>query len=230
MKKLLVLAMVLCLFALPALAESTQAIKLTVSGSASVSVEPDYAQVIIGAMTASETVDQSAEQNAAVTAAIKEALKTLGIAEEDVSTSSFNVNPSYDYGNYTGAPTVTGYQVEHMLKVTVRDLSQLGAVLDAAMKAGANQTYGVNFMSTKQADASDKALQNAIADGLRKAQIAAQAAGKELGSLIAIEEDYGYTPYYGATEKLAMDSAAGTSITAGMLEITASVKVTCELK
>lgn len=228
MKKLFVLVLALCLFALPALAMADEA-TLTVVGNATVTIVPDYAKMVIGANTTGDTVEAAALENSKTIENVIAALKALGLTNEDISTSSFNVYPRYDYNS--AVPTVNGYQVEHMLNVRVNDVAAVGAALDAAMKAGANQSYGVNFLSTKSGEASDEALEKAIAEGMRKAELAAKAAGKTLGNLKAISEaDVGYSPIYNTTEKAAMDTAGGTQLQAGNLEVSAAVTITYELK
>ena len=113
--------------------------------------------------------------------------------------------------------------VPDVLSVTIRDLSQIGAVLDAAMSAGANTTYGISFSSTQENEAYQKALTRAVEDAAQKAQVLAAAAGKTLGELVTIDATnsgfaYGVSNVY--SEK-AMD--AGSVIVSGDVSVTANV-------
>ena len=92
--------------------------------------------------------------------AVIEALHGIGIAPEDIVTENLSVSPMYDYqyGKLGESQTVIGYQVENRLRVTVRDVNQVGAVMDAGVAAGANEAFGITFLSSNEADAADQAL------------------------------------------------------------------------
>jgi Uncharacterized conserved protein len=229
MKKVMVLALAICMVmmaALPALADEA---KLSVTGSAVVALAPDMATVTIGVGSDGESVSKAGQDAAAIIAALIESLKAQGIADEDIQTASFYLNPRY---NYTGdSQILIGYRVEHMLNVTVRDLDKVGALLDDAMAKGANQMYGINFASSKQHEAADEALQNAIKEAARKAELMAAAAGKTLAELEEInEQPNGYAVTYARSNKDMLSSAGGTQLQAGVLEISAMVELVYEVK
>ena len=64
------------------------------------------------------------------------------------------------------------YNVRNQVNVKVTDLENLGAVIDIAIKAGANQIQGINFDTTNKAEMQLKALQNATGQAEEKATIA----------------------------------------------------------
>lgn len=229
MKKILLLALTLCLFAFPALADSDDDTSLQVGGAATVTVAPDYATVTIGVSSQGDTVLEASANNAATMLTVKAALKTAGIAEKDISTSQFSLNPRHSYE--TDRPVLIGYQLDHMLYVTVRDLEQLGSILDAAMAAGANQMYGVNFLSTKQGAARDEALKDALQEANRKAEVMAAAIGKKVTRIESIKENDSYSAYASKEARAyAANDAGGTSLETGLLEVTASVTMTFEVE
>lgn len=227
MKKIalcLLLAALLCALAAPALAEETGVIR--VSGNATVSLAADYATLQIGVNTRSATVDQAQKENAALMQAVIAAIQDAGIGEKDVTTSQFNVFSSYDVSYNAQGEEVRKnyYMVENMLSVTVRELDRVGAVLDAAMAAGANTTYGISFESVQSNEAYQKALVRAFEDAEKKAQALAAAAGKKLGGLKLIDasqENYGYglRNVYSAKET----AAADTAIISGDVSVSAGV-------
>lgn len=225
MKKLLTLLLAATLLALPALALAEG--ELTVIGTATVSLPADMAEFSVGVETHAETVHEAAQQNNLILAAVMEALTDAGIESGDLSTSNYYVYAEYDYGA-TPAKMV-GYSVGNTLTVTVRDASQVGAIIDAATSAGANQVYGVNFRSSRQSEAYDRALTQAVAEGLRKAQLLADASGRTLGELAEITEN-GSQPYGVVMAREAADMAASTAILPEELSVTASVTLTYELK
>lgn len=257
MKKLLSMLLVLCmaLMALPALAQSTdapganpalhtsQTAPVTLStpepaktlaahGSATVSVKPDYATLQVGVVTKKEKVDEAQEENARLTEAIIAAVEAAGVAKEDIVTSSFSLNAVYDYqySRITETQVLSGYQVENMLEITVRSVEQISQVLDACMTAGANQSYGIAFHSSQERAASDQALKDAVAEGMRRAKLMAAAAGYELGEMLSVEENAGgYSGAYAAAKT--MEAAAdSTPILAGEVTVSAHVTVTYALK
>ena len=227
----------LFLTALPTMAEEMQLLtvndipregKIRVSGHAVVYLSADTATLQIGVNTKKSTVQEAQSVNAALMNQVIEAIRGAGVAEKDVTTSQFDVYSLVEYvidenGKENSIPC---YQVSNMLSVTVRDLSKLGAVLDAAMAAGANTTYGIQFSSTKENEAYQKALTRAVEDGAQKAAVLAAAAGKELGDLIEMDATQ-QNHYYGITNTYDAKSAVErTMIVSGDVSVSASVVMT----
>lgn len=234
MKKVLSLLLVLCfaLFSCTAMAEEAAADipgELTVTGEAQVVVPADYAELTLGVSTLAEAVSEASATNSATLDAVIEALHGIGIAPEDMVTENFSISPVYDYqyGKLGESQTVTGYQVENRVRVTVRDVTQVGAVLDTGVAAGANEAFGITFCSTQAADAANQALQAAVAEGQRKAELLAEACGQTLGALISVTE----SPYGGSGGvTLKYDAAVGgTTILANDLTVSAQVSLTYQL-
>ena len=204
MKKLfaLILAFALCAVCAAAAAEAT----VTVTASATVQVAPDQATMMLGVVTRNADAAAAAAENAARMNAVLEALEAAGLAREDLTTSNYSVN-GYYVADSAGEPAVGGYEVTNTLRVVVRDVDQVGALLDVGLKAGANQSYGISYQSSLAAQAGDEALAAAMAEGRRKAEVLAGAAGAELGSLVSVTESY--SSYQGrmlSKEAMAMDA------------------------
>ena len=115
------------------------------------------------------------------------------------------------------------------LSVIIRDMAHIGATLDQATAAGANNIYNIEFLSTKAAEAQDEATAYAVQDAMRKARLLADAANLELGGILSITESTG--GFYGTVRtfdsKLA---AAGNSILPDDTSVTASVTMVFEIK
>ena len=218
--------------ALPALAENEERV-IQVSGSAVVSLAADTASIQIGVNTRKENVREAQKENAELMAAVMEAIKGTGVDEKDIMTSQFNVYSGYEYGmDVMGRETRTPYyEVQNNVTVIIHDLSLAGAVLDAAMEAGANTTYGIAFSSTQANEAYQKALTRAVEDAMNKAQVLAAAAGVKVGQLLRINaaqnsvvsyarEAYGIANSYDYAAKTA---GTGTSISSGDISISAEV-------
>lgn len=234
MKKLLaciLTALLLFALAAPALGETDRTI--TVSGSATISLTADMATLEIGVETTSQDVAEAQTQNAFEMNNVIAALKNAGVREEDLITSNFNVWNSYEYSTSSlGTESRTPvYTVSNMLSVTVRDLTAIGDLIDVAVKAGANQMYGLTFSSTENNAAYQQALKRAVEDAAQKAQVLCDAAQVALGDLIHIDaQENGYS--YGirnvySVKEAAVDSAA---IVTGDVQVSATVTLTYEIK
>ena len=172
--------------------------QLTVSGSGTVRLTPDLATINLGVVTQDTDVAQAVAANNLTAQAITDAVKTLGVAPEDVRTAYFNVSPQPQY-DQTGTPTgQTIYWVNNTLIVTLRQIDQLGALLQATVDAGANNINGVSFDVADKAQAEEQARQAAMEDAQQRAARLAAAAGATLGEITTIysgSSSYGTMSY-----------------------------------
>ena len=97
-------------------------------------------------------------------ARVRAALKRAGIADKDIQTSSFNLNPEYRYDE-NQSPVLTGYRASNQVSVRFRDIKATGAILDALVAEGANQINGPSLTIDKPEQAMDEARVKAIAVG-----------------------------------------------------------------
>ena len=82
-----------------------------------------------------------------------------------------------------GKSILKGYEVEHQLEVTVKDLSKVGTVYDVAIKNGANRSGGVQFSVTNPDAYYRKALKRAVHNAREKAEGLAQTIGATLTTI-----------------------------------------------
>lgn len=221
---ILLLALAAALLPLAALAQEGTPATVTVNGSATVSVPADYATVNLGVETSAAAVADALKENSARIDAVLAALRGAGIAAEDIVTDRFYVYTQYDYAEVR----TRSYQVSNALTVTVRDLAQIGSVIDLAMEAGANTCGGIAFYSNAADQAADEALTAAIAEARRRAALAAEAGGMTLGRLVSLQEGGG--AYNGVRLAKSADLSAGTQIFAEGLDFTAQVSATFEMQ
>ena len=233
MKKLLsiilVLAMMLPCIALAEAVAVAENATITVTGSASVTLKADYARISVGVSSKAATVEQAANENNAAIFAVIEALKEAGVAEEDIATSNYSVYAEYDYASF-GGQKLTGYNVTNQLTVIIRDMDHIGATLDKATAAGANNIYHIEFLSTKADEAQDEATVYAVQDAMRRAKLLASAAGLNLGGIKSISDtvaSYGIVTRSYASK---LDAVAGNSILPDDTSVSASVTIVFELK
>lgn len=225
MKKFLSLLLVLLLM-LPAAALADT--KIAVNGSATVQAEPDMVTLSLGV---EETKGDVAAAQALVNekiAAVVEALKNAGIDEKDIQTGYYSIYNSY---NYDDPDNNMQYVASCSLNVIVRELSKAGEMIDVAVAAGANQVGGVTFGVSDLTALQDKALEMAVADGIRRAGVMAKAAGVTLPALpeSVVENSSYYDGYKASAYTMDADAGASTSLMGGMVNVTSSVTVTYEV-
>jgi len=154
---------------------------MTVEGKGQITVKPDQAKLTIGVVTENPQVQIAQQENAMISKRVIEALKQIGIEENAIKTSIYSVQPRYDYVD--GRSILKGYEVEHQLEVTVKDLSKVGTVYDVAIKNGANRSGGVQFSVTNPDAYYREALKRAVHNAREKAEGLAQTIGATLTTI-----------------------------------------------
>jgi hypothetical protein len=203
---------------------------ITMNGHGEVRRAPDLATISMGVTTQAEMAAAALDANSQTMQVMLSALKQTGIADNDVQTTDFLVQPRLDYGNNTGQPPKTvGYDVTNQVTVTVRDLSALGAILDKAVQSGSNQVSGISFSVKNPESALDEARQKAVADAVRKAEVYAAAAGVRLGRIMSISESTAM-PGPVPMRARAMDAAAAPPIAAGEQTLGLDVTINWEIQ
>ncbi len=168
--------------------------RIVVTGEGSVSVTPDYAQIRCGVTTRTKTAKETVDTNSKLMAAVIAALKNAGIAEKDIQTGRFSIQPVYSPQEPRTEPKLLGYSVSNHVNVTIREIGKVGDVLDRVIAAGATDAGNVSFLVSDPSKALDHAREAAIADARRKAEVFAKASGVRLGRVEWIIEDTGSGP------------------------------------
>jgi uncharacterized protein YggE len=166
---------------------------IVLTGHGEVKGEPDLAIVTIGVLTQAPTARDAVTANNASMEKVIASLKSAEIAEKDVQTANFSVNPRYEDQD-SGPPRLVGYDVSNTLTVIVRNLAKLGGVLDNVVSEGSNQINGIAFDIANRDPLEDEARKLAVADARRKADIYAVAAGVKLGRIMSISEGVAAPP------------------------------------
>jgi len=167
-------------------AEGSTVLRLAVQADARLT--PDVAVVQAGVVSEAATAAQATAANArAMTEALR-ALRRSGVAERDLQTKTVTLQPQYAYAE--GAPPrLTGYRSENVVQVTVRELKNLGKIIDAVTAAGANEIQGIEFSAENSDEALAQARRDAIADARQRAQLYADALGMRIVRVTLIQEE-----------------------------------------
>jgi uncharacterized protein YggE len=203
---------------------------ISVSGTGTVTLMPDVADLQLGVLTSRPTVKAAQADAAVAMTRILAALKALGIDDKDIQTSNVSLQPIYDYSSGINPPRITGFQMSNSVAVTIRDLTKLGDAIDNSLAAGATSLDGVDFRVEDQTGAEAQARQAAMAEAKSKAQTLATAAGITIGGVASISETSAPIPYpimYGAAAPAAAvdGSKVATPIQAGTTDVTITVNV-----
>lgn len=205
----------------------------TVTGEGTVSIQPDIAYINVGIQKSASTVKLAQSQINETMDKIAAGLKTLGIDSKDIKTSSYSINPNYDWSSST--QKITGYSASTYLKVKITNIDKINDVIDSATTNGANQVNNITFDVEDRQTAEADARQQAVAEANQKAESAAKAAGFKLGKLIGYSEssnDNLLRPItYSKTISVAADEAVGggTSIQTGSEEIKINVNLSYQI-
>jgi uncharacterized protein YggE len=199
---------------------------LSVSGTGTVVLSPDVADLRLGVSVTATTVKAARAAAAKSMTAVIASLKAAGIADKDIQTTILSLQPTYDYSGTTNPPRLTGYSFSNGVAVTVHDLDKLGDAIDGALAAGATSLDGVTFRVDDQAAAEKQARQDAIAEAKAKADTLAAAAGVSITGVASISETVSPVPYpiyYGFAAGASKDVA--TPVQPGTTDISVSVAV-----
>lgn len=239
-KILIVFVVLLAAFALSACGATTvnQAAQppqrtMNVNGTGTVNLAPDIAYINIGVYTEKPTAAEAVAENNTQTQQVIDALKVAGVDAKDIQTTNFSIYPNTQYDPQTNQKIGTTYVVNNTVNVTVRKLSQLGELLDATVKAGANNINSVQFDVDDKSSAIKQARDAAVKDARTQAEELASAAGVSLGDLQTISfYDSIPTPVVEAYGKGGGGNAVAASVPVnpGQLTITVTVNMTYEIK
>ena len=208
-------------------ANAFSATTLNLSAAGEVQATPDRASLSLGVTAEAPTAAQALRDNSRKMTGVIGALHALKIQDADIQTSGLNVQARYAFAP-NQPQRLTGYEAANQVTITVRDLAQLGAVVDAAVTAGANQVNGVSFGIKDPATAENEARLQAVKALKAKADLYAQATGYHLSRLVSLSEGGGVET--GPPRPVMMARLASkTPVEAGTLDVRIEVNAVYEL-
>ena len=204
--------------------------KIQVSATGTANMAPDMATVSAGVVTQGKTAREAMFGNATKMTRVFEELEASGIEKKNITTSQLSLQPKYNYQNRQ-APKIEGYEARNTVSAKTYNLDNVGAMLDALVKAGVNNINGVQFSIKDSKAARDKAREDAIREAREKAESMAAAAGVKLGKLKSLSEGGGNfnprpVPY--AMEARAVGGAS-TPVAAGEQSISVTVNMSYDI-
>ncbi len=201
---------------------------ISVSGTASISLAPDTATIVLGVEALHETVAQARADAAAAMTNIVDVLTAAGVVDEDIQTQHLSIQPQYDYSSETRE--LIGFTVVNIVNVTIRDIDSVGAVIDQTVEAGGDLTrvQSIYFSVDDTSSYEDQLIEEAVQDATTKAQRLADLTGVTLGKPLSINYGGGIPyPVFNRSFGIAMAESAAfdTPISAGEVETSVTVSI-----
>ena len=188
----------------------------------------DMAEIEYSIYTKKETAAECQSENAKDLNAAIEKLKSLGVEEKSIQTSSYGLNPIHDWNSSDQA--VTGYEMTTRLTVSDIPIDQAGTILSESVSAGVNGIDSVTYFSSGYDASYQEALKGAMAVARAKADALAEASGRTVAGVSHVEE-YGYNPNarYASYNSSGPGKAAGTAAAADMAVMPGEVSVEAQV-
>lgn len=202
------------------------------TGAATVSAKPDQAVVEVGVITEGKTAAIAAAENARQSDAFLKEVRELLPGDGQLKTSGYSLRSSYRFPKPGEAAVVSGYVATNMVQIKVNDLTQVGRIIDAVTRSGANSVRRLEFGLKNPLPVRDQALREAASNA--KSSVEAMAAGLGLRVLrvLAIEEG-SFDGEFGMKKKAPapLPSGAGptTPVEVGEIEFEAVVTLRAEI-
>jgi len=206
--------------------------KVTVAGEAFTKAEPDAAVLVLSVVTQSPQAITAQQENARKSDAVANAIKAIAGSNAEIKTSDYTLQPQYDYRD-NRLPKIIGYNARNSVIVTMTDLKNVGAIIDAASSAGANSIDNVSFVLRQTSPARGEALSDATRQAMNKAQAIAQALGGRVSRIVEESESATVMEREMEYRENMQDTAtrqSTTPIASGQLNIKSNVQLIVEIE
>ncbi|KGG81207.1 hypothetical protein Y919_02150 [Caloranaerobacter azorensis H53214] len=202
---------------------------ITVSGEGVIKVKPDIAYINIGVETVSKNSKDAQIENKNKMANIMNEIKSFKIKDDDIKTIEYSITSKKEYDREKGKSVITGYMVRNVVQITIRDIDNVGKIIDRASEAGANLITNINFSVEDKEKYYLDALKMAMEKARKKGTAIADTFGVKLGMPYKVVEmsDINYSIIGGYRDAFTYlkEDAVNTPISQGELEVRAKVNV-----
>jgi len=227
------IASLLVALVLPAAAQEPRARSaypyIQTTGEATVSAKPDRAKLTVGVITQAASAQAAGSENAAKTDSMVAALHRALEKDAEIHTSGYSLSPNFRYPKDGGQPVLTGYTATNGVEIVTGDLANLGKLIDAATKAGANNVNGLEFLLKDEAPVRAQALAEAARKARANAEAIAAALGLKVVRVLAAEQGSPPQIVRPMFAMAARTNNAETPIAAGNIQVQATVTLTVQV-
>ncbi|MEK7553199.1 MAG: SIMPL domain-containing protein [Patescibacteria group bacterium] len=214
------------------------------NGEGKITAIPDIAQFTFSVITeGNKDIAKLQKENTDKTNKIINFIKSSGVADKDIKTQNYNLDPRYQYfscpikqDSVEPCPPaeIVGYTITQTIAVKIRNFEKIGDIMAGVVQNGANSISQLSFSVDDMSIVQDKAREEAIKKAKERAKLIAKAGGFNVGKLLSIDEsnypilDYRYGIGGGMEKSLALP--ASPQIEPGSQEITVNVILRYEIE
>ncbi len=192
---------------------------ISVTGTATTSVEPDLLVIQFGVETQEKTASQALDSNSQMMNAVVDAIKVVGINEDEISTSRFSISPVYEgyEENNRYKQELVGYKVTNTIMVKTKSLDSAADIIDGSVAAGANRVDSVYFTLSPETQIAvkDDLLGKAVINAKTKAENALSPLNHKIIGVKSVSlSEFGIPypqPVYRGMDAVAMESSFAKS-------------------
>lgn len=200
---------------------------INVTGYAQQEVAPDTAYVTVGMESIDTDAQKARTKNNLVMNQVTNAMKAMGIPAENLKTTGFYVAPNYD----AKGGKITSYTATNNLQIKITDLDMMSRVISKAGSLGANRIQNVRFTNEKTEQIKANLVKQAVINGRRTAEAAAQAAGSQITGVKEINissssPSYNNAYLMGSARMLKAAAADNTPVESGTNTLSQTVSIT----
>ncbi|MDA7966691.1 SIMPL domain-containing protein [Ruegeria sp.] len=221
-------AMMAAVATMPAHAEER---RITVSGTGTALAVPDMATLTLGVTNQDKEASNAMQATSDAVAQILTRLDEMGLESRDVQTRDLSLSPVWSNSGISSGSQreITGFVASNRVFIRVRDLNNLGQIMDAVIRDGANDFGGLSFSVQEPKPLEDKARADAVADARDKAEQLAQAAGVTLGQVVSISDQAGGIRPVAQMSRLAQ-AESGVPVAGGEVSVAVNVSMVFEIE
>jgi len=201
---------------------------IRVIGEATVTTRPDRAEIDLAVVTSAPDARDAAAQNARKLDDVLASVRQVLNRTSRIETIGYMVRPDYSEPEPGTAPAIRGYTARNVVRVTLDDLSRIGAVIDTATKSGANEVERIGFTLAREDVPRARALREAALQARAKAESLAESLELDVVRIASVQET---TPVARPVHEMALarDGGPTTPIVPGAIETTAIVELSIEV-
>ena len=230
------IAVLVCLLTVPAYAQGRavpEADVVVMTGEGIVQAVPDRAWITISAESRAPSAREAQRRNTEAMTPVQDKLRGAGIPADAIKTIGYDVQYEWDYVN--NRRVGKGYVARNTIEVRVDAIDRVGEFLEISGSSGATALGGIRFDVKDRAKLQRDAVRLAVVEARFKAEAAAAGAGRAIDRIIRIDEQGSVVPIPGPRPQLMLEQRvaaadAAPPISAGQIELRASVTLTASLK
>lgn len=219
---------------------------ISVTGEGEAVAVPDIGEFTFAVTAEAETAEEAQSESAAAMNEIIAYLTDAGVADADVRTTNYQLNPQYRYeqadcepGGYCppGERVLNGYEARQMVEVRIRSLDEASGLISGVGERGATNISGLRFTIDDETELQEEARSEALSDAQTKAAELADELGMSLGRLVGYNEGRNGQPVpYGmggdmmADRAMMESSAVQPALPTGESTVNSQVTLTYQLR